>query len=332
MLIFTGCEKNVTQTQDPVLEVSTTFIDFGSDEIYIYFNIDNSGGGTLNWNITNDQDWIIVEPTLGSDEGNKSTIAVVVSREGLPLGDYQGEISISSNGGSATVTILMEVEEPFDLTFYNPLFTDIEVTVPGHTPPTLTVQPESSVIFAFPSNPESITYHAETCRQINGYQIGLLIEWDQTYDVSAQSSLTITLSISSDYVFFYFQNISDHYLTPFYANYGNENQTMDNLGFDNDGIIYSVGYYQAFDDMEVRTYWQDDPDSYFSWIEGTHFVLPFINNQSVTLIAPSSRDNSKENNLIQISSNPIPDRTNSISIQDHNFVKDGIYDFGVAKE
>ena len=226
-----------------------------------------------------------------------------MNRNDLPLGDYQGEISISSNGGSSTVTILMEVEEQFYLTFNNPLFTDIEVTVPGHIPPTLTVEPESSVIFAFPSNPESITYHAETCYQIEGYQIGSLIEWDQTCDVSDQSLLTVNLNLNPEYVFFYLQNNSDHYLTPFYANYGTENQIMLNLGFQNNGIEYPVGYYQAFENMEVRVLWEDDPESYYNWIEGTDFVLPFINNQSVSLLAPS-RENSTEDDLIQFTSNP----------------------------
>ena len=284
VIIFWGCNKNSTQNTEPILNVSTTFLDFGSDLTYIGFNIYNSGGGTLNWNVTDDQDWITVEPTSGSDDGVKSTVNVIVSRTDLLLGDYQGEVSISSNGGSAIITILMEVEEEFVLTLNNPLFTDIDINVTGHNP--VTIESETSAILRFPSNPESIIYHAETSYQIGTNQIGLLIEWDQTYDVSDQSLLTVTFDLSSEYVFFYLQISSDHYLTPFYVNYDSEIEMMVGLGFPNNGTIFPAGYYQAFENMEVRAYWEDNPGSFYNWIEGTDFVLPFNENQSVTLVAP----------------------------------------------
>ena len=103
---------NVTvQNAVPELQVSTSTLDFGSIETVDYFSISNIGTGTLNWEITDDQDWITVDPTSGSDEGNKSTITVTIDREGLSEGSYQGEISITSNGGSASIAVYMDVVE-----------------------------------------------------------------------------------------------------------------------------------------------------------------------------------------------------------------------------
>lgn len=99
------------QNAVPELYVSTSTMDFGATQTVDYFNIYNYGEGTLNWEITDNQDWITVSPTSGSDEGNRSTITVTVNREGLSVGSYQGEISITSDGGSATVSVQMEVEE-----------------------------------------------------------------------------------------------------------------------------------------------------------------------------------------------------------------------------
>jgi len=323
----------IIQNELPVLFVNTTLMDFGSFQNEEVFNISNNGEGTLNWNITDDQDWISVDPTTGSDEGNKSTITVSVDRNGLDLGSYQGIISITSNGGSATVAIQMEVEEAeeFLLTFNNPLFTDIEVTVDGHS--TLTAESGFSAVFVFDSNPGSITYHAETSGQTtSGTQVGLLIEWDYTHDVSEESSLTLNLSISSDYVFFYVQNTSDHILTPFYVNYGTTYQTMDNILLPNNGLTYRTGYYQAFIGMEVRSYWQDMPSWYFYWIQGTHFSLPFTNNQSVTLLAISSRENTGEDEIVHYLPDTNPGTVISGTIPKQNFRSNGICNYGIAKE
>jgi len=324
---------NVTvENEIPELQVNTSTMDFGSIETEDYFSISNIGTGTLNWEITDNQDWITVDPTSGSDVGNRSTITVTVDREGLSIGSYQGEISIISDGGSATVSVQMEVDdEQFVLTFNNPLFTDIEITVYGYG--TQIAEPGGNTVFNFPSNPGTITYHAETSGQTtSGSQIGLLLEWDYTHNFSGQSSYTLNLITSSDYFFIYVQNSSAHVFTPFYVNYGTSNQTMDNILLPNNGVTYRTGYYRAFIDTEVRAYWQDLPSSYYYWIQGVNFTLPFTNNQSVLLWASTSRNNIAEDNQIHIVSDKKIGELIPGVISTQKFSSDGICDYGEAKE
>jgi len=324
---------NVTvQNAVPELQVSTSTLDFGSIETVDYFSISNIGTGTLNWEITDNQDWITVDPTSGSDEGNRSTITVTVDREDLSVGSYQGEISITSDGGSATVSVQMEVDdEQFVLTFNNPLFTDIEITVYGHG--TQIAEPGGSAVFNFPSNPGSITYHAETSGQTtSGSQVGLLMEWDYTHNFSGQSSYTLNLITTSDYFFIYVQNSSAHVFTPFYVNYGTSYQTTDNILLPNNGVTYRTGYYRAFTDTEVRAYWQDIPSSYYYWIQGVNFTLPFTNNQSILLWASTSRNNIAEDDQIHMASDKKTGNLIPGVVTKQKFSSDGICDFGEAKE
>lgn len=102
----------------PVLEVSTTSLDFGSEEDQLSFNIINSGEATLNWDISDNQDWLFCYPTSGStNPSGTTTINVSVDRTGLSFGSYNGAINITSNGGNETISVLMSV--PFLDTFEN---------------------------------------------------------------------------------------------------------------------------------------------------------------------------------------------------------------------
>lgn len=325
---------NVTiQNSAPELYVSTSTMDFGTTQTVDYFYIYNDGEGVLNWEITDNQNWITVSPTSGSDDGDRSTITVTVDRGSLSVGSYQGTISITSNGGSATVSVQMEVEEgePFVLTFNNPLFTDIEITVTGYG--TQTAEPGGSAVFNYSSNPGSITYHAETSGQTtSGSQVGLLLEWDYTHNVSGQSSYTLNLNVNSDYFFIYVENNSDHDFSPFYVNYGSYYETMDDIIIYNTGTNYRIGYYRAFTNTEVRAYWQDMPTWYYYWIQGTHFYLPFTDNQYVMLTASSSRNNIAEDDQIHIVSDKKTGKVIPGVIPQQNFGNDGICVYGEAKE
>jgi hypothetical protein len=93
-------------TQDPVLSVSPTSLDFGTSDTQKSFNIVNAGGGTLTWSLSSNQAWLV--PGLTSGSGG-ATIGVTVNRNGLNSGTYSGVITVTSNGGSSTVSISMTV-------------------------------------------------------------------------------------------------------------------------------------------------------------------------------------------------------------------------------
>lgn len=97
---------------EPQLSVSTTDLDFSASSTSIPFTISNSGEGTLDWTVSENSNWISVNPTSGSITSNQSSVTVSVDRSGLSAGVYSESISVSSNGGSATITVTMTVEGP----------------------------------------------------------------------------------------------------------------------------------------------------------------------------------------------------------------------------
>lgn len=90
----------------PQLFVTPTNLYFGSSAVTKFFSIGNVGGGTLDWTVSESVSWLTVTPTSGS---NSATVNVTVDRIALPSGSYTGDITIESNGGSATVTVFVDV-------------------------------------------------------------------------------------------------------------------------------------------------------------------------------------------------------------------------------
>lgn len=93
----------------PVLEVNPASLDFGSEVTILTFAIANSGNGTLSWNISVDQDWILVNPTSGSTTAETDAIEVTVNRDYLKAGFHEGHIEVTSTGGDCTVYVQLEV-------------------------------------------------------------------------------------------------------------------------------------------------------------------------------------------------------------------------------
>ncbi|MBN1348733.1 hypothetical protein JXJ21_04925 [candidate division KSB1 bacterium] len=104
-----------TTSANPQLSVNPTTLDFGITQTSLSFTVTNSGSGTLNWNAAEnpDESWITsVSPVSGSlDEGQQTTVMVTVSRSGLLDGNYDGTVSVTSNGGNQDVAIDMAVSK-----------------------------------------------------------------------------------------------------------------------------------------------------------------------------------------------------------------------------
>ncbi|HPW65626.1 MAG TPA: carboxypeptidase regulatory-like domain-containing protein [Salinivirgaceae bacterium] len=96
----------------PVLSISQTSLDFGATLSSLPIEIKNAGKGTLTWQVVEDVSWISVNPTNGSTTNQTSTVIVTVNRAGLAQGTYNQVISVTSNGGSETITIQVSVSGP----------------------------------------------------------------------------------------------------------------------------------------------------------------------------------------------------------------------------
>ena len=59
------------------------------------FEIRNSGGGTLNYQVETNQTWLSVSPNQGSSTGKADTIEVSINSESLGEGTFQGTVTIS---------------------------------------------------------------------------------------------------------------------------------------------------------------------------------------------------------------------------------------------
>ena len=93
----------------PELSVSVNSLDFGNEETRMTFEIVNSGGGTLEWSISSDEDLVTVLPSGGETSSETDEIAVTVSRAGLSAGDYSAELTVTSNVGDHSISVNMKV-------------------------------------------------------------------------------------------------------------------------------------------------------------------------------------------------------------------------------
>jgi hypothetical protein len=73
------------------------------------FEIWNSGTDTLTYSLSEACDWLEVNPTSGSSTGEHNTITVDIDTTGLSEGTHTGDITINSNDGSGTFSVMVNV-------------------------------------------------------------------------------------------------------------------------------------------------------------------------------------------------------------------------------
>ncbi|NLW18898.1 MAG: hypothetical protein GXY81_04330 [Candidatus Cloacimonetes bacterium] len=171
---------------------------------------------------------------------------------------------------------------PFVAYFQNMLYTDIRVTVQGYG--TKVVAPGKTVSFSINRNDGSYHYEAETWgSDADGNRIGLVVEWSRTRNISGDS-YTTSLITDSDLFFLKMRNTGRHNLHPLYVNWSLGAQSMDDISIPGNGVLYNTGYYKAYSSTQVRAYWADMPSDYTYWQQGSHFLFPWEENQSITLL------------------------------------------------
>jgi len=109
----------ITVTEHPVLSIYQDSLVFGATTEILNFTVTNIGTGVLIWSINTTTDdggaWIIsVTPSNGSTMTSEQ-IAMEVDRSGLENGAYYGWAKVTSNDGSDSLRISMDViPQPYD--------------------------------------------------------------------------------------------------------------------------------------------------------------------------------------------------------------------------
>ena len=112
--IDTGSDNHLDfslTSSKPILEISETTIDFEKSFTTHTVTIKNAGQADLDWEANEDMLWLSCSPTHGTvRKGAQTSLEIKVDRSGLKEGPYNTSVSISSNGGSKQIIVLMHVE------------------------------------------------------------------------------------------------------------------------------------------------------------------------------------------------------------------------------
>lgn len=262
--------KTITVTQS---SSSTPVASFTTDV--------SSGAAPLTVNFTSTSTGNITSYSWSFGDGGTST-AQNPSHTYYSNGTYSASLTVSgpngSNSTSKTITVSSS-SQTTNVTFNNPIFTDIYVTLNGTTQ---TITPGSSVTFySVPGSSVSYTAYTSGLTTSNT-QIGLKLTWSNTITLTG-STASYNLIVTSEYFFIYITNSGTHTMNNLYVNYGLTSQTLDNIEIPNNSTKYRTGYYKAYTNSNVRMYYKDATTYYTYWNQGTHFTLPWTNNQVANL-------------------------------------------------
>lgn len=162
------------------------------------------------------------------------------------------------------------------ITYINNTFTPIVITVNNNKQ---TINPGSNITYSSAPGSAAVGTATTSGHTTSGTVVGLTLSYTIN-DVFPQSgNLNSNLNVTSNYFFLKIQNTSSVTAIKLYVNYLLTAQTVDNIQIPNDGVTYSIGYYSAYTNSNVRL---ESSSSYWYWAS-----LPFTNttNQSVTLNA-----------------------------------------------
>ena len=101
---------------DPCLEYDPESHDFGTilpgQTDSTTFEIWNDNTGILTYSLSESSDWLELSTTSGESTGEHDTITVEINATGLTTGMHTCDIEITSNGGTGTFTVTVNVQEP----------------------------------------------------------------------------------------------------------------------------------------------------------------------------------------------------------------------------
>ncbi len=253
-LLLLSCEEE----KAPDASFSATEGSSSNKSITINFS-DNSSNGPSAWK------WTFEGGTPSTSTESNPEVTYSSS------GTFDVTLEVKNNGGTDQVTLTDYINI---VRFNNPTHTDIDISISSKDK---TIPVDDYVLFASIDN-TTVNIDAETYgTTTSGSQIGEKMIWTEPTDLLESTSWN--LNVSGDVVFFYVTNSGTDNLTPFFVNYGTDAETEDNIIIENDENTVSTGYYYAFDNMEVRAYFESNPSQWVYWNEGTHFDLSWESNQ-----------------------------------------------------
>ena len=118
------------QVIGPVLSVNPDDLDYIAEKgdpnpIDQILSVTNNGGGTLNWEITGNCDWLDVNPLAGSSAGEPNEVALSVDIAGVDNGIYNCQLTVSApNAENSPQTVFVNLH----------VFTPGEIHVPAEYP------------------------------------------------------------------------------------------------------------------------------------------------------------------------------------------------------
>jgi PKD repeat protein len=203
-------------------------------------------------------------------------------------GTFTAILEVTGPGGTDSAEQTINVTEVIitDITFTNPAFTHIHITLSGNTK---IVEPGNSVTYNSVEG-TNVSYTAYTYGETStGTQVGEYVSWDNTINLSGGTTI-VNLNVTDEYFYIYITNQGTQPLVKLYVNYGLSSQTLDNIVIPNNSVKYKTGYYKAFPNSNVRMY-SEDNTFYVYWNQGTHFILPWTDNQFVSLLNTAKSGN-----------------------------------------
>ena len=102
---------NMSVDELPKIDISPVSLAFDISKTTLSFNINNSGGGELEWELSTSDNWILFVPSSGKTSTETDQVNVTVNRIGLTPGNYFGSIKIESIHESRNIDVTMTVEE-----------------------------------------------------------------------------------------------------------------------------------------------------------------------------------------------------------------------------
>ena len=103
-------EVSMVVPEEPLLMVSPLSLDFGAEDVIKQISIANGGWSALEWSAATETEWIGLDQGSGSTEpGMVDVVLVSVDRSAVEgLGEFSGVLTLSSNGGDSSVSIVMD--------------------------------------------------------------------------------------------------------------------------------------------------------------------------------------------------------------------------------
>lgn len=131
----TGSDKTFTTTNPPQISLNRTHLQIGANTTGSVtkpqqFTVNNNGGGTLNWSVTDDQSWLTCNPVSGTNFGS---VTVSASPSGLAAGTYTASIIVSDPNALNSPQTINVTFKVYDAGSTNPPFGDFSTPLDGAT-------------------------------------------------------------------------------------------------------------------------------------------------------------------------------------------------------